>query len=62
MKMLEDNDLIKADFVQRLLSDQFQWHISEQDQGCDQKCELCLVHTDRSQINLMTIEMNTAFS
>ena len=33
--MLEDNDLMKADFVQRLLCAQFQYRMSEQDQGCD---------------------------
>ena len=49
--MLEDNDLIKDDFVQRHLNAQFQCHMSEQDQGCDYRCVVIHAHTDRSQMN-----------
>ena len=50
--MLEDNDMIKASFAFISdLSDQFQCHMSEQDQGCDLKYMLFLVHTNISQTN-----------
>ena len=53
IQILEDNDLIKANFAQRILSVQFQWHIAEQDQGYDSKWKLILVRTGRHQMNLM---------